>query len=174
MDTTDLGTPETSSDGDEMHLGVEEGTLDGNLNFLANLDTNTNVTLTVTASNDSLESGSLTGLGLLLNGQDAHNLILKFGLGLLDKEVDDLVLLDGDGVGVNFLEGGNLSVFDETSELGEGVPLFRAAATGSTESTSTATTTAASSSTSAPTGTKSSTGACISRSSCSWSFHNCY
>ena len=75
MDTTDLGTPETSSDGDEMHLGVEEGTLDGNLDFLANLDTNTNVTLTVTASNDSLESGSLTGLGLLLNGQDAHNLI---------------------------------------------------------------------------------------------------
>jgi len=67
MDTTDFGTPISSSDWDQVALGVNESTLDGNLDFLSALDTNTNVTLSISASNNSLESGSLTGLGLLLN-----------------------------------------------------------------------------------------------------------
>jgi len=67
MDTTNLGTPITSSDWDDVALGSHQSTLNGNLDFLSGLDSNTNVTLSVTTSNDSLESGSLTGLGLLLN-----------------------------------------------------------------------------------------------------------
>jgi hypothetical protein len=67
MDTTDSGTPVTSSDWDDVGLGIKKGTLDGDLNFLGDLDTDTDVTLSVTDSNDCLESGSLTGLGLLLD-----------------------------------------------------------------------------------------------------------
>ena len=167
MDTTDLGTPITSSDGDELHLGIEESTLDGNLDFFADLDTNADVTLSVTTSDDSLESGSLTGLGLLLDGKDAHDLIRELSLGVLDELISDLVFLDGDGVGVNLLEGSDVSGFDESTELGERVPdLFTAATEASGSS---ATTTAASSSTSATTGTESSSTTFLS--SWSSSFH---
>jgi len=61
------GTPVTSSDWDHLELGINKGSLDGDLDFLADLDTNTNVSVSVTNGADSLESGSLTGLGLLLD-----------------------------------------------------------------------------------------------------------
>jgi hypothetical protein len=67
VNITDLVTPITSSDWDKGELGSNEGTLDGDLDFLGSLDTETDVTVHVTACNNSLESGSLTGLGLLLN-----------------------------------------------------------------------------------------------------------
>lgn len=90
MDTTDSGAPIASSDGDDVHLGGNESALDGNLDFLADLDTDTNVTLSITASDDSLESGSLTSLGLLLDGDDFHNIVLELVLGAFDKLVNDL------------------------------------------------------------------------------------
>jgi hypothetical protein len=67
MDVTDLVTPIASSDWDQGELSSNEGTLDGNLDFLSELDTKTDVTILITDGNDGLESGSLTGLGLLLD-----------------------------------------------------------------------------------------------------------
>jgi len=121
---TDSGTPISSSDWDELHLGVNEGTLDGNLDFLGDLDTNTAVTLSITSGDDSLESGSLTGLGLLLDGKDAHDLIGESGLLVGNESVDDWGFLDWDGVGVNFLELGDSAHLDESAELGKWGPLF--------------------------------------------------
>jgi len=60
-----------------MNLGIKKSTLDGNLDFLGDFDTNTNVSLSITSSNNSLKSGSLTGLSLLLYRKNAHNLIRK-------------------------------------------------------------------------------------------------
>jgi hypothetical protein len=144
MDTTDSGTPISSSDWDEVDLGVNEGTLDGDLHLLGALDTNTDVTLSITDGDDSLESGSLTGLGLLLDREDAHDLIGELGLGVGEESVDDWGLLDWDGVGVDLLEGLDLSVLDESSELGEWSPLLLLAtsATWSASSASAATATA--------------------------------
>jgi hypothetical protein len=62
------------------------------------------VTVLITDGNDGLESCSLTGLGLLLNGHDLHGLIGEFSLGSLKEDVNDLRLLDGDGVSVDFLK----------------------------------------------------------------------
>jgi len=121
---TDSGTPVSSSDWDELHLGVNEGTLDGNLDFLGDLDTNTTVTLSITGGDDSLESGSLTGLGLLLDGKDAHDLVGESGLLVGNESVDDWGFLDWDGVGIDFLELGDGAHLYESSELGEWVPLF--------------------------------------------------
>jgi len=75
MDGTDLGTPITSSDWDNVDLSIKECTLNGNLDFLSDFDTNTNMTSSVTGSNNCLESGSLTSLGLLLHREDAHDCI---------------------------------------------------------------------------------------------------
>jgi hypothetical protein len=174
MDTSDLGTPITSSDGDELHLGIKKSTLDGDLNFFTDFDTNADVAHSITASNDSLESGSLTGLGLLLDGKDAHDLVREFSLGVLDELISDLMFLDGDGVGIDLLEGSDRARFNESTELGKGVPdLFTAATEASGSSaTSTAASSISASTTSASTGTESSSSTFLSSwSSLGLSFH---
>jgi len=166
VDTTDSRSPISSSDWDKVDLGVNEGTLDGNLDFLSDLDTNTTVTLSVTNSDDSLESGSLTGLGLLLDGEDAHDLIEELSLLVGEKSVGDLGLLDWDGVSVNFLERLDLSVLNQSSELGDWVPLVLHSS--STESTSASTATSSTSSSESSTSVSTSISTSISTSSSSW------
>jgi hypothetical protein len=124
MDVTDLVTPIASSDGDERELGSNKSTLDGNLDFLGELNTETDVAVLVTNGNDGLESGSLTGLGLLLDGHDLHGLIRELSLVSLEEQVNDLRLLNGNGVSVDLLKGLDVVVLDESSELGEGGPFF--------------------------------------------------
>ena len=93
---TKVGTPVTSSDGDDAELGDDDGGADGGRDFLGGLDTETDVALRVTDDDDGLEAGTLTGTGLLLDGLDLHDLVLELG----EEEVDNLVLLDGQRVEV--------------------------------------------------------------------------
>ena len=148
MDITDLVTPIASSDGNERELGSNEGTLDGDLNFLGDFHTESDVTILITNSDDGLESGSLTGLSLLLDGDDLHDLIREFLLGSGEELIDDLGFLDGDGVSVDFLKRLDKVVLDESSELGKGSPVLvvtSAASSGSTTSASAAASSTASS-----------------------------
>ena len=148
MNVTDSGTPVTSSNWDHAELGIDEGALDGNLDFLADLDTDTDVSVSITNSADSLESGSLTGLGLLLNGEDAHDVIgedFLEGLALMlvhEEGVDDLGFLDWDGSGVDFFEGLDLSHLDESTQLGEWHPVLALAETATASWAATSATTA--------------------------------
>jgi hypothetical protein len=68
--STEVGTPVASSDGDDAELGDDDGGTDSRGDFLGGLDTKTNVALRVTNDDDGLESGSLTGTGLLLDRLD--------------------------------------------------------------------------------------------------------
>lgn len=70
--STEVGTPVTSSDGDDAQLGNDDGGTDSGSDFLGGLDSETDVTLGVTNDDDGLESGSLTGTGLLLDGLDLY------------------------------------------------------------------------------------------------------
>jgi len=67
MDVSDLVSPIASPDGQESQLGTDQSTLDGDLHFLGDLDAKSDVTIVVSDGDDGLESGSLTGLGLLLD-----------------------------------------------------------------------------------------------------------
>jgi hypothetical protein len=67
---TQVGTPVTSSDGQNAQLGDDDGGADGCCDFLGGLDTESDVSLRVTNDHDGLESGTLTSTGLLLNGFD--------------------------------------------------------------------------------------------------------
>ena len=67
---TEVGAPVTSSDGDDGELGDDDGGADGSCDFLGGLDTETNVALRVTNDDDGLETGALTGTGLLLDRLD--------------------------------------------------------------------------------------------------------
>ena len=141
MHVTDLVTPIATTDGHELELGIDEGALDGDLHLLADLDSEADVTSLVTNGDDGLETGSLTGLRLLLNRDDLHHIILQLGarLLLLNEFVDDAGLLDGDRVSVDLLETLDLVVLDETAELGLGDPFVLG---GSTTAWATAVTTA--------------------------------
>lgn len=175
VNTTDSGAPVTSSDWDEVDLGVEKGSLDSDLDLLGDLDTNSDVTLSVTNGNDSLESGSLTGLGLLLDGKDAHDLIGKLSLGVGEESVDDIGLLDWDGVGVDLLKRVDLSRLDESSKLGKWSPVSLSEATSSTWASSGAASAATSATSSASSEASSSSSVSVSWSSiCLWclSFHD--
>jgi len=175
MDSTNLGSPVTSSDGDDVALGVEEGSLDSDLNFLGALDADTDVSLSVSASDDSLESGSLSSLGLLLDGHDAHDLVGKLVLDVGDESVDDGGFLDGDGVGEDLLEALDLSGLDESSELGQGSPFVlveSSSATGSSSSSSSASSASSvSSSESSTSSVASSGGCCFGSGCCGLNFH---
>ena len=85
----DLVTPESSSNGDHIQLGINDSSLDGALNFLGNLGSEAEVTISITDQDHSSESGSLTGSGHLLNGGDLHDFFLELAF---EKFVNNLGL----------------------------------------------------------------------------------
>jgi len=93
--SSDLVTPVSSSDWDDSQFGSIDCSSDGSSNFLSALDSETNVSIAVSNDDKSLESSSLTGSGLLLDGHDLHDFVLKFVLG--DESIDDLVFFDWHG-----------------------------------------------------------------------------
>jgi len=118
---TDLVTPISSSDGDHVQFSIDDGTLNGTLDFLGDLNTETEMAFTITDQDDSLESGSLTGGGHLLDGLDLHDFFLNL---ILEESVDDLGLLDGEGELVDVFDLFNETLVDESAELGNGGPFF--------------------------------------------------
>jgi hypothetical protein len=165
MDVSDLVSPIASSDGNEGEFGGNEGTLDGNLHFFGDLDTETDVTVVISNGNEGLEASSLSGLGLLLDGDNFHDFVGKFNLsslvGLLlgDEFFDNLGFLDWDSVSVDFFERLNVVVLDESSELCLWDPVILSGAT-----TTSRTATASSTSTTS-TATWASSGSCFCHSS---------
>jgi hypothetical protein len=67
---TEVGAPVSSSDRHNAELSDDDGGADSSRDFLGGLDTETNVALRVSNDDDGLESSTLTGTGLLLDGLD--------------------------------------------------------------------------------------------------------
>jgi len=143
MGTSDLVTPEATSDGDDGELGEDDGTTDGGGDLLGALDTETNMTVVVSNGDKSLESGSLTSSGLLLDRHDLQNLILE---SRSNEAVNDLVLFDGKRVEVDLLQTLDLSILDQTSQFGDWDPVLLFLATSSTSTTTASAATASSTS----------------------------
>jgi len=96
---TELSSPVTSPDGDDGEFCEDDGTANGSCDFLRALDTQTDMTIGITNSNEGLESSTLTGTGLFLNGHDLHDLVFEFW----EKIVDNLILLDWEREKVDLL-----------------------------------------------------------------------
>lgn len=73
MRFTEVGTPVTSADGEDAELGDYDSGANSSSDFLGGLDSETDVTFRITNDNNSLETGSLTGTSLLLDGFDLDN-----------------------------------------------------------------------------------------------------
>lgn len=67
---TEVGAPVSATDGDNAELGNDDGSADSGSDFLAGLDSQTDVASTVTNNDDSLKASALTSTGLLLDGLD--------------------------------------------------------------------------------------------------------
>jgi len=70
MGLSKRGAPVSTADGKDGQLGDDDGSTDGSRNFLGGLNAEADVTLGVTNNDDGLETGTLTGTGLLLDGLD--------------------------------------------------------------------------------------------------------
>lgn len=86
VDSSDFVAPIALSDGDDVELGHDDGALDGSLNFLVAFPAETDVVLLVSDDGIGFEAGSLTGLGLLLDGLDLHDFFLDAAA---QERVDD-------------------------------------------------------------------------------------
>jgi len=99
VDCSDFVTPISSSNWDDVQLGLDDSSSDGSGNFLSALDSQSNVSVVVSNNNEGLESGSLTGLGLFLDWHDLHDFIGDFSS---QKVINDLIFLDGESEQVDF------------------------------------------------------------------------
>jgi len=97
--STDFVTPVTSSDWNNTEFSLDDGSSDGGGNFLSAFNSKTNVSISVSDDDVGLESGSLTGTGLLLDRGNLHNFILQFGA---KEPINDLVFLDWERKEVDF------------------------------------------------------------------------
>lgn len=146
---TESAAPVAAADGDDGELGEDDGGADGSGDLLGALDTETEVAVKVTDGDEGLEAGALTGASLLLDGHDLHDLVGELG----EEEIDDLVLLDGEGEEVDLLDRLDLAVLDEAADGGDGDPLRLLVTSAAARSTtSTTTTTAVTSETTTSTG----------------------
>lgn len=157
--SSELVTPVSTADRDDVQLSGNDGSTDSSGDFLGALDSKTEVTSSVSNNHEGLEAGTLTGRGLLLDRHDLHNLLLELtSTSLINRGqevVDDLELLNREGVQVDLLELVDLTILNETSKLSAGNPdltrgvsLLGTTGSRSTVSTSTSTTSSTSTSTS--------------------------
>jgi len=116
---TESDTPVTTTDGNNRELGEDDSATDGGGHFLCALDTETDMSVEVTDSNERLEASTLTSTSLLLDGHDLHNLVLELG----QEEVDDLELLHWQREQVDLLHGLDLAILYQTAELGDRHPV---------------------------------------------------
>ena len=84
MRLTEVGTPVTTTNGQNAELGNDDSSANGGSDFLGGLDSETDVALTITDDNNGLETGTLTGTGLLL---DRLDLLVKLSA-LLDYSIN--------------------------------------------------------------------------------------
>jgi hypothetical protein len=130
---TKVGTPVTTTNGDDSELSEDDTTTNSSSNFLGTLDTQTDMTVFITNDNESLETGTLTSSGLLLNRHDLHDLISELG----EEIIDDLILLDRKREEVDFFDRLDLVSLDETTKLGDRNPFVLVVVTTSTTTSTT-------------------------------------
>ncbi len=80
--------------GDDGQLGQDDGAANGGRNLLGALDSQSNMAVVIADGNKGLESGPLTGTGLLLDGHNLQHLILERAT---EEEIDDLEFLKNQG-----------------------------------------------------------------------------
>ena len=120
MGSSSIGAPVSTADWDQVHLCVDDAASDSSGNLLGSLNTEADVTGSVTDSDVALEAGALTGRCLLLDRHDLHDLVLE---GRADKVIHYLVFFDRKGEKEDLLDRLDLSLLYKTAKFGDRDPL---------------------------------------------------
>ena len=120
MGAADFVAPISLSDGNDVEFGHGDGTFDGTLDLFVAFPSESDVVPLVSNDGVGFEAGSLTGLGLLLDGLDLHDLLLDV---LTQEGINDFLLLDGDGESEDIVNIVDFLALDQSAELGDGFPL---------------------------------------------------
>jgi len=117
---SDLVTPISLSDGDKVELGHGDSTFNGTLHFLVAFPSQSDVVSLITDNGVTLESGSLTGLGLFLDGLDFHDFFLKTAS---QESINDFLFLDRDRESEDINDVVDELGLYQSAQLGDGFPL---------------------------------------------------
>jgi len=112
-------SPVSTTDGGNVELGSGNGSTNGSGNLGGALDSKSQMSSGISNGDKGLETCTLTGRRLLLDGHDFHNLILEL---VLKEVINNLGLLDGKGKEENLLNGSNLLFLYQASKFGNGNP----------------------------------------------------
>lgn len=96
---TEVGTPVTTTNGQNAELGNDDSSANGGSDFLGGLNSETDVALTVADDDNGLETGTLTGTGLLLDRLD----LLELSALLFSDKFNDFRIIEP-GSSINFPE----------------------------------------------------------------------
>mmetsp|Transcript_125650 Transcript_125650/g.337214 ORF Transcript_125650/g.337214 Transcript_125650/m.337214 type:complete len:257 (+) Transcript_125650:183-953(+) len=118
----DLVPPVPPPNGDEAQLGCDDAAADGGRDLLGALRSQADVAVAVTDQHVADKAVGLTSGAHLLHRVDLHHLVLERAR--REKLVDDLVLLDGQGMQVDVFDGRDLPLLHEAPDLGAGHPLL--------------------------------------------------
>merc|ERR1719468_1086228 len=115
-------TPIPPAERNEIHLGGDDAATDRSRHLLCALGSKTDVTRLVANQYIADEAVALPGRSHLLDRVDLHDLI--FQVAWLEERIDDMILLDGEGMQVDVLDRADLPILNQTSQLGDWNPLL--------------------------------------------------
>lgn len=108
--SSDSVTPISFSDWDNVKFGHFNSSLNSSLDFFVTFPSQSDVSFSVSDNDVGFESGSLTGLGLFLDGFNLNNFFFQsFVFSIGQKVVNNLGFLDGDGHSENIVQRTNFS-----------------------------------------------------------------
>merc|ERR1719159_2250079 len=122
----DLVAPVPTTHWHEVELRRDDATANRRGDLLRSLLAKTDVAVAVADRDVADEARALTGAGLLLHRHDLHHVVLQ--VAGREERIDDLVLLDRQGVKVDVLHRGDAALLHEAAELRARHPLLLAAA----------------------------------------------
>lgn len=151
MRVTERSTPVSTADGKYAELGNDDGGTDGGGYFFRGLDSEPDVAFGVANDDNGLETGTLTGAGLFLNGFNLfggreckplhiskprvilsrHMQVLmaqvylhNLILQLGQKPIHNLILLDRQAMQINLLHTLNLAGLDQSAQFSHWLPFL--------------------------------------------------
>jgi len=107
-----IETPISTTNGDKVHLGVDDASTDSGGNFLRGFNTKSDVSIAITDGDVTLKPSALTSRSLFLHGHNLHYFVSHIGA---EKKINNLVFLDREREEKNFFNGFNFSISHETA-----------------------------------------------------------
>jgi hypothetical protein len=93
MGLSDLVSPISSPNRNDVHLGIKDSSLNSTLNFLMDFTSKSNMSLTISDNNIDLETCSLSSSGLFLDRFHLHDFFFE---NVFQEESNDFRFLDRD------------------------------------------------------------------------------